>query len=104
MIAKAHNTLYERERIWFFSALACLAVSVFLYMYFLSASVFHVVMRKEIDKEVTASNSTLSSLETEYIEAQHEVSEEIASLRGYTRTEKKVFIDRTESTLSLSTN
>ncbi len=102
MLAKAHNTLYERERIWFFSALACLLVSVILYMYFLSASVFHVVMRKEIDKEITASNSTLSALETEYIESQHEVSEEIASLRGYTRTEKKVFIDRTDTTLSLS--
>ncbi len=102
MLTKTHNTLYERERIWFFSALACLLVSVVLYMYFLSASVFHVVMRKEVDSEITNLNSTLSSLETEYIESQHEVSEEIASLRGYQRTEKKVFIDRTETTLSLS--
>jgi hypothetical protein len=59
-------------------------------------------MRKEIDKEITTVNTALSSLETEYIEAQHVVSEDIASLRGFTRTDEKIYIDRTETTLVLS--
>ncbi len=75
-----------------------------LYMYFLSATVIHVVMRKEVDKEIVALGSTLSELETEFIEAQHAVSEDIASLKGYKHADHKIFIDRSETTLVLSTN
>ncbi len=101
MISRTHNALYEHERLWFFAALSCLVVSVLCYMYFLSASVVHVVMRKEIDKEISAQSSAVGSLEASYIEMQHAVSADIASLRGFTRTDEKVFIDRTVGTLSL---
>lgn len=73
------------------------------YVYFLSASVVHVVMRKEVDKELTTLGSTLSELETEFIAVQHAVSADIASLRGYKVAEHKVFIDRSDTTLVLST-
>jgi hypothetical protein len=104
MTTRTHNTLYEQERIWFFTAISCVVVSVLCYMYFLSTSVVHVVMRKEIDKEMASLSSSVGSLEAEYIEVQHAVSEDIASLKGYKRTDTKVFIDRTEGTLSLSSN
>ncbi len=102
--ARNNTALYETEYLWLCAAVSCLVLSVVLYMYFLSASVVHVVMRKEVDKEITAMNSSLSSLETRYIETQHAVSEDIASLRGFKRADAKVFIDRTDTTLVLSTN
>ncbi len=94
---------YERERVWLYAVVLCCVTSIVLYMYFLSASVVHVVMRKELDGKITEMNSRLSSLETEYIEAQHAVSEDIASLRGFTRTDQKVFIDKGDTTLVLRT-
>ena len=102
MITRTSNTLYEQERMWFFGALSAVLVTVFCYMYFLSTSVVHVVMRKEIDKEFSSLSSSVGSLEAEYIEVQHAVSEDIASLKGYERTDTKIFIDRTAGTLSLS--
>jgi hypothetical protein len=104
MTTRTNNSLYEQERIWFFAALSCVVVSVMCYMYFLSTSVVNVVMRKEVDKEMVNLSSSVGSLEAEYIEVQHAVSEDIASLKGYERTDTKIFIDRTSGTLSLSSN
>lgn len=87
-----------------FAGLASLSMVLFaLYVYFISASVVHVVMRTEISQEITKIASEISELEGEYIEAQHRVSSDIASLQGYTQTQSKVFIDRTPSSLVLST-
>lgn len=74
-----------------------------LYIYFLSLSVTHVVMRKEIQQDISQLNSEISALESRYIAAQHRVSDEIASLQGFQPVEEKIFIDRSEAVLVLST-
>lgn len=87
-----------------FLALAGVCVSLFsLYIYFISASVVHVVMRTETSQEITKIASQISELESRYIEAQHRVSSDIASLQGYTPADAKIFIDRTPDSLVLST-
>lgn len=101
---KNTTTLYKKERSRFLSACSLL-VSVFvLYIYFVSASVTHVVMRQELNQEIAEINSHISQLESQYIEAQHEVSIDIASRNGYTKAEDKVFITRTPTSLVLSRN
>jgi hypothetical protein len=97
------TALYETEHRILCAAVGILLSVIVLYMYFLSASVVHVVMRKEVDKEMVALGSTVSGLETEFIEAQHRVSENIASLKGFKHADEKVFIDRSDTTLVLST-
>lgn len=87
-----------------FMSLAFTCVSLFiLYIYFVSASVWHVVMRTEIDQEITVISSSISELESKYIEAQHRVSSDIASLQGYEKASSKIFIDRNKDSLVLST-
>ena len=86
---------------WFYAAILFVLSTVVLYIYFLSLSVVHVVMRKEVDTELSSLSSSVSSLEAEYIEAQHSVSADIASMRGYTLTKDKIFIDRTDTTVAL---
>ena len=83
----------------------CVAVVALflLYIYFISASVVHVVIRKEINQDTVTLHTQISQLETEYIDAQHRVSDEIASLEGYDKVVNKFFIDRTPSSLVLST-
>lgn len=73
-----------------------------MYMYFLSASVVHVVIRKEFNQDVVVLSSEISELETQYIEAQHHVSDKIASMDGYSEVSEKIFIDRTADSLVLS--
>jgi len=72
------------------------------YIYLVSASIVHVVIRTETNQEVKKVSSEISLLEGRFIEAQHKVSSEIASLQGYTETSNKIFIDRTAPTFVLS--
>ncbi len=72
------------------------------YVYLVSASVVHVVFRTELEQEIQKTNSEISVLEGEYIQAQLLVSERIASLQGYSETSDKIFLDRSESSLVLS--
>jgi len=75
---------------------------VFLYMYFLSMSVVHVVLRKEVMQKVGNVESEIATLEATYIDAQHKVSNKIAALENFTENDKKIFVSRTESTLVFS--
>ena len=73
-----------------------------LYMYLVSASIVHVVLRTEVTSDMTLLSSEISELEGKYIEVQHKVSSDIASLQGYQKTASKIFIDRSEGSLVLS--
>lgn len=73
------------------------------YVYFVCASVMHVVVRTETDHSLREQRSRISQLEAEYIAAQHAVSQNIAHLDGYERVVDKVFIDRSEPSLVMNT-
>lgn len=96
--------LHKEQRTWFFAVLTLLIGMLALYVYFVSASVVQVVMRKEINQEISSISSHISKLEAQYIDEQHAVSDDVASMKGYVAIDDKVFIDRTESTLVLSNN
>ena len=70
-----------------------------LYIYLLSSTVIHVVMQKEISRELQDLNSEVAALEATYIEKQHSMSNEIATLQGFVTVTEKVFIDKGESSL-----
>ena len=70
-----------------------------LYMYFLSMSVVHVVLRKEATHQITALDSEIALLEATYIESQHLVSDQMARLAQFSETSNKTFITRQSPTL-----
>jgi len=90
-----------QKRICIGMLFVCVALFA-LYVYFISASIVHVVIRTEVNQELQKRSSEISLLEGRFIEAQHRVSSDIASLQGYTQTSHKVFIDRTTPALVLS--
>lgn len=102
MNTRTPRVIYRRERQLFYIAMAILLVSFCGYIYFVSASVTHVVMRKETDKQIAALGSEVSTLEANYIEAQHSVSTEIATQHGFTANNEKIFIGRSNGALVLS--
>lgn len=65
-----------------------------LYMYFLTMSVVHVVMRKEATQELRTLESEIASLETDFMLAQHVVSTAIVDNQQYTETSEKIFVHR----------
>ena len=89
----------------FYIALVSLITIFFAYMYFVSISIADVVMRKEVDRQITDISTNISQLETSYIDKQHEVSNDIASHKGYVVADLKVFINKSNSdTLVMNQN
>lgn len=76
---------------------------VVLYMYFLTMSVVHVVLRKEVVTSIRDVESQIASLESSYINAQHTVSDQMATLESFTQNDNKIFVTRGDKpTLVLS--
>lgn len=75
-----------------------LVAGVVAYMYFLSLSVVHVVMRKEVLQETNRLRSEIAFLETSYIEAHHTISNRVATADGFTEIRDKIFISATPET------
>ncbi len=73
---------------------AMLIFGVLAYMYFLSLSVVHVVMRKEATAEIGKLRSEIAKLETSYIEAKHVISAKVATTDGYNQNQDKIFIHK----------
>lgn len=90
------------EKHLFFGLLSVFVSLIAVYMYLVSATVMHVVLQTELQQETKQVQSKISSLENRLIVAQHKVSADIASLRGFTEVTDKVFIDRAPASLVLS--
>lgn len=95
-IATTINLIPSRKFITSFLAvlLFCFAV---LYMYLLTTSVVHVVMRKEAVQNIHELESEIASLETKFMLAQHNVSDAIVVNQKYSETSEKIFVSRSKS-------
>ncbi|HEU4677784.1 MAG TPA: hypothetical protein VFS75_03660 [Candidatus Paceibacterota bacterium] len=91
------------SRLFYAAALSCIIVFAG-YVYFLSLSVVHVVMRKEVDGQIAAVNTQVSELETAYIARQQSVSRDVALAKGFVIADKKIFIDKGADTVAFSRN
>lgn len=76
-------------------------VLLLLYTYFVTTAVMHVAMRVETESAMAKVHSELSELESSLMFAQHRISEEVASLEGYTEVSTRTYVDRRGSSLVL---
>lgn len=103
-LPKTKTAIYRDESRLFYAVLSLVMIAATLYAYFLSASVVHVVMRKEVDAKIAEAATALSVLDADYIELQHALSADIATQKGFVAAPKKLFVDKTQGTLVLSRN
>lgn len=99
-----YTPIYRDEARLFYIALSLCVGLLAAYMYFVSTSIMHVVMRKEVDQEISGTGTYVSQLEAEYIELQHSVSTEVATKQGYVLATDKIFINKTSDTLVMVHN
>ena len=93
--------IYKEQR-YLYLGMAVLLILVAVYIYFVSATVMHVVVRKDTMGDVSAVNSDISKLEATYIAAQHAVSADLATQAGFVVSDEKVFLSRSPDRLVLS--
>jgi len=100
------NTITAINQIKYRSERLLLAVLFFtlcglagLYFYFLSFSVIHVVINEELSEEMNKVQGDIAGLEAVYMEKQHSLSIDLAKNQGYVATGKKIFIDRSNTSV-----
>lgn len=96
------KVIQSKKEAWVVTLGIILCIMIALYVYLLSASVVHVVIRQEVQQSIKNQHSVISSLESSYIKAQHQLSANVANLDGYAKAEEKIFIHRNGSSLVLS--
>ena len=104
-MTRTNTTPYCTERRIFFAALSLLLILFGAYVYFVSASIVHVIARKEIDREIAQVNSRIGDLESAYIVAQQAITEDTISEYGFASVSaSKVYIERAPTNLVLLTH
>ena len=72
---------YDRKIFWGLSTLLLLAV--FAYLYFLSISVYAVILRKSAESEAERLSAKVSLLESEYVKLDKRISLDLAHEQGF---------------------
>lgn len=65
-----------------------------LYIYFVSTSVVHILIRKEVESDIARQNSEIGELESSYIKRQALINREYAYSLGYQQVTEKQFVAR----------
>lgn len=99
----AKTTPYARNQKIVFCLLGAMFALFFAYVYFVSASIVHVIVRKEIEQKIATVSTHISDLESRYIEAKDEFTETHLANRGFTlESPEKIYITKTPSSLVLA--
>jgi len=56
--------------------------------------VVHVVVTREAEQKISDTRGDIASLESTYMERQHQISMEVVENRGYAIADDKIFLDR----------
>lgn len=104
MAVHRKKTYIEKTQLHTFTALGLLIVLFTAYIYFLSASVAHVIIRKEVNTAISQLQTEIGELESAYINQQHAVSNEIVKRTGFVAVRDKIFLDQSDTSLVLSAN
>ena len=99
---KKSTTPYETQKKIFFMLLGILVLLFSAYIYFVSASIVHVIVRKEIDRDIVAQKSNISDLEAAFIVAKQSITEETIAKHGFSLdTPEKIYIKKVPTSLVL---
>jgi hypothetical protein len=82
------------EKRAFTALIAIVFILLSFYGYFISKSIFNVIVREEINNDVIAVSSAISELEFEYISHKNAINKEYAISAGFTKLASKKFITR----------
>lgn len=96
------RTLKNHDRRFFFAACSLMLVLFVAYVYFVAAAVAHVVVRKELDRKISAVEANISDLEAAYITAKDTVALDDALARGFVENDDKVFVVKLSDSVALS--
>ena len=95
---------YFNQQRLFFAVLSVFLILFGCYVYFISASVVHVIARKEVDGEIARAGSHISDLEVKYMTAKQAIVPTTIVQYGFVPASPKVYIVKVPGNVALVTN
>lgn len=86
--------LYANEKVTFWVLAFMLSALVGVYIYSLNTAVMNVVKRGAMEKQISAFNSAIADLESNYISLKKNINLDMAYSLGYKEVEKTTYIPR----------
>lgn len=80
--------------------LFCCLTFILLYGYFVSASIVNVLVRKEIEQDITALHSHIGELEAAYLVQKNQITLSYAHAQGFSNISEKQFAIRRDGIAS----
>ncbi len=104
-MTRINTTPCHTEQRFFFATLSFFLILFGLYIYFISASVVHVIARKEVDQAIIRVNSHIGELESTYITAKQAIAPETIAAYGFvSASTSKIYVQKAPSNLVLLTH
>lgn len=104
MVEKMKNEIRDRKNIFWFLT-AGVVVSLGLYVYFVSHTVYNVVARQRAEKSITALQSGIETLDANYFALKSQVTSALAEAKGFTDISSvTAYVSRVGTGKSLSLN
>jgi hypothetical protein len=88
---KAIAITLEKQVFWALTSL--LILLVVFYIYFLTASIFHVIVREEVEQNIIVLESYLGGLEAKYIKKKNTITLDLAYELDFHRVASKEFVN-----------
>ncbi|SRR5258708_4719463 len=101
--AYALHTLELEKRI-FWSLIAALVAVFCMYVYFINATVMNIVGRQAADREITAVNSKIASLESRYLALSNTITPAYAASLGFIETKGEQYAVRKTFTMAFASS
>lgn len=100
---KTLNLININSKILFFILIGMIVMLSVSYMFFVSSTVRNVVVRKSLIEQVASLNSTLATLESEYVSSSSLVDMDLAVSLGFREVRNPTFISKKQA-VSLSSS
>lgn len=99
---KKINSNIEPVKVWFWSLITIFFFCIFSYGYLVQGAIVNIVDRQSMEGKLSALNSKVLNLESEYIKAKNNITLEKAYSLGYIAVSDQKFAIRSVSTPGLS--
>lgn len=84
----------EPTKVWFWSLILVIIICLFSYGYLVRGTIVNIVARQNMEDNLSALNSKVLALESEYIKAKNSVTEEMAYNLGFIPSLNQKFVVR----------
>lgn len=101
---KAIALQQHTEKRIFWGLVALIVCLVSSYIYFVNRTVFTIVKRQNMEKEISTLNSHIGELESKYISTKNSIDLDLAYSLGYKDVAQTKYVTRSQSTKELSLN